>query len=872
MKIRIASPTTFRDRGGRPNKWGRQKAVPLKIEYEPTEKQALFHSCPAEFTLFGGAAGGGKIVPKDGVVVTPFGYKKGSEIRVGDLINSADGSIAKVIQVHPDVILNGWTVHFHDGTKTTVAAEHLWLAWRSGHSRKISNTRTNGENSAQVVETQDLLQWLKQAEQQKASGARPQWPCIPICEEQPFNLQLRCGLRIEPYLLGMLIGDGCFGKDSLSITSNDHEHTAAALKNYSYSAAAKSGTTAKAYNFTGKSRKKLLAALRMLGLEGKKSWEKFIPREYLWCDIKSRYKLIRGLMDTDGYCAPDGAYYTTVSFQLAQDVRHIIESLGGTATITSRIPKFTLHGESKDGRLAYTLYIKHRTPEKLFSLKRKKERAAKWRPPMYRRIVKIEVGEKIVGNCITISHPSGLYMTNNFIVTHNSKALRMEGLIQMMENPGSHGIILRRSFPELESSMILPSMREFPQSICRYNSLRHSWIIQTSGIESVLDYGYAKNLEEVIDRYRSSEFDFMGFDELTHFDESVIRELISRVRSSIPGRKCRIVACSNPGSRGHHWVQEYFGIGKITPMRVWTPEPSEKDEMPMSRCFIPAGINDNPHLIKNDPAYMKRLSGLPESQRKMLRDGDWTITEGLYFTELTEAHFIDPIPEEQRRDWKYYRSVDYGFSAPFCCLWIAAAPDGHFYVTREIYKSGLRATLQAEAIKIASREPVEYSLCDPSMRSKNSSGTSPMEDYLNSGVPLIPADNERILGWMSLRNYFSLHPDGTPVMRIFNSCPNLKSELQNAIKDLKNHDDIDTTIPDHALDALRYWSRSRPQLPIATAADPYAHLNPESRREWENINKARQLAQNKPPLSDVNGDLEQGDDYPFNETIGFDDL
>ena len=104
--------------------------------------------------------GGGKILANDGVVLTPFGWKKGKDVCVGDLINNPDGSVQRVIQIKPEVSIEKWEVHFSDGTSTAVAEDHLWLAWRGEKGRKIKNNRIFGEPSAEVVETRELLEWI----------------------------------------------------------------------------------------------------------------------------------------------------------------------------------------------------------------------------------------------------------------------------------------------------------------------------------------------------------------------------------------------------------------------------------------------------------------------------------------------------------------------------------------------------------------------------------------------------------------------------------------------------------------------------------------------------------------------------------------
>ncbi len=284
----------------------------------------------------------------------------------------------------------------------------------------------------------------------------------------------------------------------------------------------------------------------------------------------------------------------------------------------------------------------------------------------------------------------------------------------------------------------------------------------------------------------------------------------------------------------------------------------------MSRCFIPAKLTDNPYI--DIAGYMKRLSSLPPTQRKMLRDGDWTVTDGRFFPEFNESHIIEPFPIP--KGWQCYRGVDYGFASPFACVWVAAAPDGHFYVYREIYKTNLRDIEQANEIALMSKEPIEYTMCDPSMRSKNSSGTSPFESYFQNNIPMILADNDRVLGWMSLRNYLSPHQDGTPILKIFNTATNLIREFQTAIVSSKNPEDLDSRGSDHALDALRYWSRSRAFALPPAQPDPFSHLNPESKREWENIKKEREKQTNKLPLQNIS-QLYPAEDY--SEVISFSD-
>lgn len=409
---------------------------------------------------------------------------------------------------------------------------------------------------------------------------------------------------------------------------------------------------------------------------------------------------------------------------------------------------------------------------------------------------------------------------------------------------------MRRSFPELERSLILKSRQLFPRGVCKYNEMTHRWSVRPTngGADSFIDFGYARNRKEAEELYKSAEFTFLGIDEATLLDWETITFLMSRSRTSIKGSKPRIVMCSNPGGVGHFWAKQYFGIGNplYPPETTFIPPATEEDPEPLSRCFIPAKLSDNPALIDNDPKYRQKLMLLPPAQRKMLLEGDWDTIEGRFFVEFTNKHVIAPdtVLDNQGqmpRHWKYYRSVDYGYSDPFCCLWFGVAPDGHIYCYRELYAKGLRDKEQAELIRSHSYEPIEYTTCDPSMKNVNASGVSPYENYVSTaGIVMVPSARDRIMGWMACRNMLAMHSDGTPILRFFSTCAKTIGEINNAVHDEsgKRIDDINIhSRRDHALDSWRYYAVSRPFIPLEPTEDPYAHLDAASRREWIAVNK-----------------------------------
>jgi intein/homing endonuclease len=231
---------------------------------------------------------------------------------------------------------------------------------------------------------------------------------------------------LPAYLLGVLLGDGCISTTAPSITCHidDLYNLEQEFRDLEYSID-RSGNKA-CIRFIGETRKDIVAELTRLGLMGAKSDTKFISREFLFSTVESRYALLQGLMDTDGTISDGKISYCSTSLQLAEDVRHLIRSLGGIVTLTDKDPWY--YSENRERiycKKAYILYIKHQKPEKLFRLERKKTKAADKRAtPMYLRLVDYKVEGEVTGRCITVDNPNGLYITDDFIVTHNSYFLR----------------------------------------------------------------------------------------------------------------------------------------------------------------------------------------------------------------------------------------------------------------------------------------------------------------------------------------------------------------------------------------------------------------------------------------------------------------
>ena len=337
----------------------------------------------------------------------------------------------------------------------------------------------------------------------------------------------------------------------------------------------------------------------------------------------------------------------------------------------------------------------------------------------------------------------------------------VDALLYALCYPGSKQLILRRTFAELDKSLIRTALSLYPRDLFTFNFSSHTGKFKNG---SCIDFGYCATEGDVY-QYQSAEYDIIRFDELTHFTEGQYIYLISRLRGANDFPK-QIKSSTNPGGIGHSWVKERFV----------DPAPSGEDfvgEDGMQRIFLPSYIDDNFFLTAKDPKYKARLLALPERERKALLLGDWNIFEGQYFTEFsTQVHVITPftIPE----GWRKYRTVDYGLDR-LACLWIALSPMGCAYVYREYCESGLTISQATRAIleRTPKGEDIYATLAPPDLFSRSQeSGKSKALLFSEYGVTFTKTSNDRETGWLAIKELLS-QSEGTPRIFFFSSCPEI---------------------------------------------------------------------------------------------------
>ena len=373
-----------------------------------------------------------------------------------------------------------------------------------------------------------------------------------------------------------------------------------------------------------------------------------------------------------------------------------------------------------------------------------------------------------------------------------------DALLFALKYPRSKQLILRRTLPELEKSLIRCALELYPREIFTYKASKHEGYFKNG---SVIDFGYCDSENDVY-RYQSAEYDIIRFDELTHFTEQMYVYLISRVRGANTYPK-QIKSSTNPGGIGHTWVKRRFiDIGP----------PNEEHG---GKIFIPSLVTDNSFLMKNDPGYIKRLQRLSKKDREALLYGNWDIFEGQYFTEWNrELHVLQPF--EIPKDWRRYFVMDYGLDM-LAGYWIAVDSFGRAYVYREIYESGLIISEAAKRICEKTAETVYAYIAPPDLwNRRQDTGKSAARIFAENGVPVIAAKNDRVQGWYNLKEWLSPFWDETgrrcASLRIFSNCVNLIRTLPALCIDSRNPNDVANTPHEltHAPDAIRYFVAGRP--------------------------------------------------------------
>jgi replicative DNA helicase len=364
----------------------------------------------ADFIIIAGRPSMGKAQPLDARIKTRTGWKRMDELRLGDELASVDGRPSRVSGIYPQGLRQVYRVTFSDGRSTECCAEHLWRV----HHRAWPEPR--------VLTTEEVARHLG-----KMRYRHRLWIDVPTGHhghDQP--------LPLDPWLLGAFLGDGKLSGSSVMFSAADEQMLERVRERTGegFALRAAGGYDCRVVRSTGAHRHGVagvvpnpIKAVLRLGLWSIRSEDKFIPDIYMEASREARLDVLRGLMDTDGWVERGGSVrFCSTSERLAHNVADLVRSLGGWCSMHRRATTFSDGaGVKKVGRAAFVCNIHYAEPRAIVTHMSKRRRARevprRWRRPVF---IAIEPTRMTETQCIAVTHPSRLYLTDDYVVTHNT--------------------------------------------------------------------------------------------------------------------------------------------------------------------------------------------------------------------------------------------------------------------------------------------------------------------------------------------------------------------------------------------------------------------------------------------------------------------
>ena len=392
----------------------------------------------------------GKFFPTKTPIYTPKGKKNIGDLVIGEDVIGSNGKATKVIGIFPQGIKPQYRITFNDGYSILCGGEHLWTvsSCNSGENSKNRENRYITLSTEQMLDENLILEQIdtgwnekrpyKFKTYYKQKNGDSKWQ-IPIVK--PIEFENNDILPIEPYLLGLGLGDGSFKGKNINFSVHKDDFDEMFVNKLIKENKSKDNKRIGYINVN--------TSLFDLKLEHTRSHTKFIPEIYKYSSIENRLAILQGLMDTDGHCMKskngefNGTEYCTVSERLADDVAEIVHSLGGIVRKKSKIGSY----KKEDGtkvicKRAYRLNIKMPEQFNPFRLKRKSNIyyiPEKYKVGRYIKDIQLEGEDESV--CIAVDAPDKLYVVEHAIVTHNTT----QSIIGAMESGAERILIVTTS-------------------------------------------------------------------------------------------------------------------------------------------------------------------------------------------------------------------------------------------------------------------------------------------------------------------------------------------------------------------------------------------------------------------------------------------
>lgn len=749
----------------------------------------------------------GKEQPIYSLVYTPKGGMQIGSLKVGDFVFGEDGNKYKIDGIYPQGVKPVYRLTFNDESYTDCGLDHLWKV-RTPGSRFRKTTR-HGNHSFGFEKWQILT--LKEILNRWGANPTPRNRiAIPMCE--PVEFESDYNPIISPYLLGLLIGDGSLANGGIGFSTSDLEiieYIKQLLpKDHKITWRDKYDWTISGFRKGGKNGATniILNEIRKLGLN-KTSDEKFIPNEYKYLTSQQRIELLRGLMDTDGSIYGKGTIeFSTISKKLAHDVQWLIQSLGGQVKLSEKHFKYQYKDNPVEEKISYRLIIRIEGLNP-FKLKRKAEKYYKTRYRKERLLYRIEYVGHHECVCISVDSKDHTYLTDSFIVTHNTLTGSaiidscMRGVQAWDGKPSIFGgrvpvkgRIICSSWESHAKETLIPKLKE-TLFVNEYETTKNNmgveafWRHKKTGSQFTI----MTHTQDTI-AHESDTFDIVWADEPLPRDKYTanIRGLVARDG----------VFLMTMTSISQAWI--YREIYQ-----------KQNDESKKIGCVAGINIRENKYLTEE--AIKRFEESCTAEEREARIQGGWLQLTGLIWPQFKrDQHVIKPFKVPPL--WPVVAMIDPHFGMEFVVNYFAVSPMGRRYMIDEDWLAPNPKFVAHEIIrkKKVNAWRLERCYIDPLAKGDSDVTTgrfgevddifTTMRKELNPFEILIDeakrSHEHKMSGIVNIRTWL-IEEWGEPTLFFFNNCEKSVEEIEMWAKD-KNGNPIDED--DHACENLYRFS------------------------------------------------------------------
>lgn len=721
------------------------------LQYKPYKKQLLFHelgSVKRERALMAGNQLGKGLLKNQTLILKYLsngltGWVLAEDVKVGDTLVDGNGKPTKVTAVYNNPNMPIYRVTFDDGASVICDIEHRWKAKMHKKEKFPSYEYYTGEWGVYTME--DIIDY---------GGYTPcarKRAYIPVCEKLYTQ---DADLTLHPYFLGQFLGNGTYTGESLFMANPDD--TQEVLEKITRV----KGVRAKKFGYRISSVTPEYNELKALGLKGKRSWEKFIPQQYLHASHEQRKELLQGLMDTDGSCTSPtekltggDCEYSTASEQMAKDTIELARSLGCKVKTQVRKTWYTWKGEKREGRTSYRLKI--RCP--FFNPFRLERKAKNWFRPTSTTDCRVLYSIEPLGRgdtvCFTVDSPDSTYIIQDYIVTHNTHSAAFEMAFHLTGRYPSWwtGKRFDRPITAWAGGVTSISVRDILQNKLfgdDWNTLDHGILLPDDVAEPPT---MAKGITGLIDTIRIkhvtggiSSLQFKSYEQGRTKWQGVGRDVIWLDEEPDLGIYAEALARTN-ATKGILFATftPLFGMSQVV-MQYWDQGPYDpadpngtavdpKKYNP-DRALILMGIRDVDHYTEEERTRI--INSYPAFEREARANGIPSLGSGRVFKVSQEeitVPFVPAIPDH----WPRIAGIDIGWDHPTAVAWLAWDRDTDIVYLYDCYKAS-EITIAEHASRICKRgDWIPVAWPHDALQADKQSGDKIADLYRQEGVNML---------------------------------------------------------------------------------------------------------------------------------------